>query len=515
MSKAATEAIKPQKGQMSSINEVGSDADIQRLQAAAQAFDPDVAEQVQNITDVLDELSSILAKSDGVREKVGNATDPPVWPILHRLWDIASNAHADPDPDDAPQLIRLAALSNMVTGNDALVENLWTTYLNLPEEQLVLTELLVTSPRGPRICLTMLDRIASLFEAEESSEEGRAFDIGYEIFQRVIEAGLVAELYTRLTVDDEVVTPHQTTLLKLVDSYLHGSQRAHEVALASRPATDRGALFDVLIEAFLVLSSYTQTAINAALASGHASPATESDATTSTGVEPHAIGLPPLQNLDLLLPKVCEALVLVTQCLTTVALRAEEAAATPNANAPVASKPVHPSPKRILAAAKAPSGQGLVEGLIETLRLVDAFVPRITYGKLVKRPDAPSAPEASEQGQSATSSEGAVGSDAVDDVRKAQVAQAFALVKRDLVRLLGILASENRAVQDRVRECGGIPVVMNLCVVDDYNPYMREHAIFALRNLLYGNVENQAVVDSIQPVGKWDEEKILREIRGD
>lgn len=31
------------------------------------------------------------------------------------------------------------ALSNMVTGNDALVENLWTTYLNLPEEQLVLT----------------------------------------------------------------------------------------------------------------------------------------------------------------------------------------------------------------------------------------------------------------------------------------------------------------------------------------------------------------------------------------
>ncbi|OSD02977.1 hypothetical protein PYCCODRAFT_1434862 [Trametes coccinea BRFM310] len=584
---------------MSSINEVGSDADIQRLQAAAQAFDPDVAEQVQNITDVLDELSSILAKSDGVREKVGNATDPPVWPILHRLWDIASNAHADPDPDDAPQLIRLAvslarftrnlvaaapsnqqrafenerairkliyhytsfnatqdsasypatrmlsqALSNMVTGNDALVENLWTTYLNLPEEQLVLTrlfaspdprtvssafvlvlncvhesarrvELLVTSPRGPRICLTMLDRIASLFEAEESSEEGRAFDIGYEIFQRVIEAGLVAELYTRLTVDDEVVTPHQTTLLKLVDSYLHGSQRAHEVALASRPATDRGALFDVLIEAFLVLSSYTQTAINAALASGHASPATESDATTSTGVEPHAIGLPPLQNLDLLLPKVCEALVLVTQCLTTVALRAEEAAATSNANAPVASEPVHPSPKRILAAAKAPSGQGLVQGLIETLRLVDAFVPRITYGKLVKRPDAPSAPEASEQGQSATTSEGAVGSDAVDDVRKAQVAQAFALVKRDLVRLLGILASENRAVQDRVRECGGIPVVMNLCVVDDYNPYMREHAIFALRNLLYGNVENQAVVDSIQPVGKWDEEKILREIRGD
>ena len=41
------------------------------------------------------------------------------------------------------------------------------------------SELLTTSPRGPRICLTMLDRMASLFEAEESTEEGRAFDIGY------------------------------------------------------------------------------------------------------------------------------------------------------------------------------------------------------------------------------------------------------------------------------------------------------------------------------------------------
>ncbi|CDO75817.1 hypothetical protein BN946_scf184951.g15 [Trametes cinnabarina] len=352
----------------------------------------------------------------------------------------------------------------------------------------------------------MLDRIASLFEAEESSEEGRAFDIGYEIFQRLIEAGLVADLYARLTVDDEVVTPHQTTLLKLVDSYLHGSQRAHEVALARRPGTDRGSLFDVLTEAFMALASYTQNAIKGALASGGSSPATNSEATASTGVEAQGTG--PLQNLDLLLPKVCEALVLVTQCLTTVALRAEEAATARNAAASLTSEPVQASPMCILVAATASTGQGLVEGLV-----VDAFVPRITYGKLVKRPDAPPA-QAPEWGRSDAFVEGAGGAGVLDDAKKAQVAQAFAHVKRDLVRLLGILASENRAVQDRVRESGGIPVVMNLCVVDDYNPYMREHAIFALRNLLHGNAENQAVVDSIKPVGRWDEERILREIGG-
>lgn len=46
----------------------------------------------------------------------------------------------------------------------------------------------------------------------------------------------------------------------------------------------------------------------------------------------------------------------------------------------------------------------------------------------------------------------------------------FSYVKRDLVRLLGILCTGGQAVQDRVRTCGGIPVVMNLCVVDERNP---------------------------------------------
>ena len=46
----------------------------------------------------------------------------------------------------------------------------------------------------------------------------------------------------------------------------------------------------------------------------------------------------------------------------------------------------------------------------------------------------------------------------------------FSYVKRDLVRLLGISCAGERAVQDRIRACGGIPVVMNLCVTDERNP---------------------------------------------
>lgn len=46
----------------------------------------------------------------------------------------------------------------------------------------------------------------------------------------------------------------------------------------------------------------------------------------------------------------------------------------------------------------------------------------------------------------------------------------FMNLKRDLARLLGILVYEDTNIQDRIRLCDGIPVIMNLCVVDERNP---------------------------------------------
>lgn len=46
----------------------------------------------------------------------------------------------------------------------------------------------------------------------------------------------------------------------------------------------------------------------------------------------------------------------------------------------------------------------------------------------------------------------------------------FAYLKRDLVRLVGILVYEDADMQNRIRLCDGIPVIMNLCVVDERNP---------------------------------------------
>ena len=55
-------------------------------------------------------------------------------------------------------------------------------------------------------------------------------------------------------------------------------------------------------------------------------------------------------------------------------------------------------------------------------------------------------------------------------------------------------------VQDRVRESGGLYDVLNTTVLDETNPYVREHAIFALRALLHGNVASQELVAALKPM---------------
>ncbi|KZT37947.1 hypothetical protein SISSUDRAFT_1062424 [Sistotremastrum suecicum HHB10207 ss-3] len=178
--------------------------------------------------------------------------------------------------------------------------------------------------------------------------------------------------------------------------------------------------------------------------------------------------------VDSSLSLVYQALVLLCQCILSVVLKEQE-------------KPGS-DPLTQQAKTDVPfEGKGLPETIIALLRQLDLFLPRVMHGKplpTVRLENAHSDPS------------------------------GFAYVKRDLVRLLGALVYEDKPIQDRVRECDGIPVVMNLCVTDERNPYLREHALFTLRNLLHKNVENQKVVDSIRPSGTWDEEGVLRDVPG-
>ncbi|KAK6992602.1 Ataxin-10-like protein [Favolaschia claudopus] len=392
------------------------------------------------------------------------------------------------------------ALANLVTGNDLLVADLWTTYMSLPEDQVVLIRLLSSrDPRtlvaalvlilncidgsrtrikiltrtvnGVRICISLLDNMVQLYDADDASEEARAFDVGYEIFTRIMTVDLVPSLFSRLSIPDEIITPHQTTLLKLVDSYLQASR------MSSVPTTPQGTplygkLRPMLAKTFFTLSTYAQHAIRTSLDIPASTPLPK--ATTSD--------LAPPSTLDVMLPKVSEALVLVTQCIVTITLESadEEAYAV-----------VLEQNSQDFFNEATFADQGIVESLIELLCLLELFLPRINFGKPVR-------PSGKATHTKSPSQDGPDG-------------PGFAYLKRDLVRLLGILCHGVKTIQDRARLCGGIEVVMNLCVIDERNPYLREHAIFTLHNLLEDNPENQAVVKAIQPAGRWTEDGVWQE----
>lgn len=136
------------------------------------------------------------------------------------------------------------------------------------------------------------------------------------------------------------MTPHQTTLLKLVDSYLQSTQ-SNPASSAQIPEILRihESLGTFLSKRFFTLSEFAQEAMRRSL--GLVSPsrdgaepshganggrASSDSEDSSSGSSSSASNQTPVypRELDVMLPKACEALVLVTQCIITVCLQAEE-----------------------------------------------------------------------------------------------------------------------------------------------------------------------------------------------
>ncbi|KAL8583411.1 hypothetical protein ACOMHN_057867 [Nucella lapillus] len=90
---------------------------------------------------------------------------------------------------------------------------------------------------------------------------------------------------------------------------------------------------------------------------------------------------------------------------------------------------------------------------------------------------------------------------------------AFQL-RKFLVRLIGNLAHENKAVQDQVRQyedCSGLAVMLEQTVVDERNPFLPEWTKLALSNLVQGNEESARYISSITKQGRIDAKRILED----
>jgi palmitoyltransferase len=82
-------------------------------------------------------------------------------------------------------------------------------------------------------------------------------------------------------------------------------------------------------------------------------------------------------------------------------------------------------------------------------------------------------------------------------------------LKKLAVLVLSSLVWKSRLVQDQLyapdfrgHKGRGVRALLNCCKHDDYNPYIREHAIMALRFALEGHKGNQDVVRSLETLGR-------------
>ncbi|KAF9982808.1 hypothetical protein BGZ75_005715 [Mortierella antarctica] len=136
---------------------------------------------------------------------------------------------------------------------------------------------------------------------------------------------------------------------------------------------------------------------------------------------------------------------------------------------------------------------GLVENAIELLRQADKSLARVTK------------PVSTMPSNTSESMAANTESSLLSNTSTLQGQQSFFVgLKRDIVRLVGNLAYRSRHVQDRIRQCNGLIVMLSQCNIDDANPYLREYAILAMKNILSGNSENQALIEELQPIEAVD-----------
>ncbi|XP_010692337.2 uncharacterized protein LOC104905477 [Beta vulgaris subsp. vulgaris] len=73
--------------------------------------------------------------------------------------------------------------------------------------------------------------------------------------------------------------------------------------------------------------------------------------------------------------------------------------------------------------------------------------------------------------------------------------------RRDIVGVIANCSYVRKYAQDEVREKNGIILLLQQCVLDEDNPFLREWGIWCASNLLQGNAENKQIVIDLEMQG--------------
>ncbi|XP_065167691.1 ataxin-10-like [Atheta coriaria] len=74
----------------------------------------------------------------------------------------------------------------------------------------------------------------------------------------------------------------------------------------------------------------------------------------------------------------------------------------------------------------------------------------------------------------------------------------------NMIRILGNMAWKMRCNQDEIRELDVIPLLLDCCNIDGRNPFIIQWVVFAIRNILENNIENQKIIASLNKQGALD-----------
>lgn len=70
--------------------------------------------------------------------------------------------------------------------------------------------------------------------------------------------------------------------------------------------------------------------------------------------------------------------------------------------------------------------------------------------------------------------------------------------RRDIVAVIANASHRSFTIQEAVRESAGLVVVLQQCMPDTNNPFLREWGLWAIRNLLEGNSANQSELADLE-----------------
>ncbi|GAA5987350.1 hypothetical protein JCM10908_001921 [Rhodotorula pacifica] len=396
------------------------------------------------------------------------------------------------------------AMANFVTANPALAAAFFTERLRLEEEDKLLQRLLATPDHGTLQAILIfvlnsiysnaeralllatskagsevLDRImvivGTMFEDEKAdamtqeSFTSDIFGLTFFIVQQLIGQRAFEPAYeTHALMPGYAISPTLVTMLKFLDGHL--SLSAHATSPSSL------ALVPFLLRQLEHLSN---SLINDNSAQGRGRDA--ADAGTFQGV------------------------VLVLHCLCSIGLAMEK-------EEEVASE---------VSAEEVAVSEKMLDGLETVVRLL-GFSQTLMPPPVARPAPPPSVDGASPDTmqQFAAPAPAATSASVPPNAPMASPdgTAAIAQLQRAAVQYLGIASfappgrladartkTRVKAAQDRVREAGGLGLVLGMCQIDERNPTMREHALFTIRNLLKGNQANQDFVDALKPQYRVDQ----------